>query len=1298
MLGSCFRAPRRATFLVVATALVTVTMSLIDRLPVSAQTANSPPTFPSSESGERNLAENTAARSRIGSPVAAADPDGDTLTYTISGDDAGAFDVDQSTGQLLSSGSLDYETKTSYSFTMSVHDGKDADGNPDTTIDDTIDVSVTVTNVDEAGTVSLHPAQPQMGTVLRATLSDPDGSVSDVTWYWSRSKDRKQWYVSDFGLWSLFVPTATERGRYIRAWATYTDGHGSGKRAIAVSDHAVSPAAPAPPLTVVTLVSGLTIPWDVAFAPDGTMLFTQRSGVLSSRLADGTVQTVTADLSDLVSAGERGLMGIVVDPSFSSNRRFYTCQGHSGGGVQVVAWTIDAAYKEATRVADPLVGGIPGTNIGSGCRLRFGPQGYLWISTGDAFVGTNPQSLDSLGGKILRVDASTGSGAPTNPFSSPNSPLIYSYGHRNPQGLAQRPGTEEMWAVEHGPAWDDEINLLERGGNYGWDPASDDEESGYDIRSSMTDLAEFPDAVEAKWSSGYPTVAPSGGIFLEGDAWAEWEGRLAVATLGTRSLLIFDFDADGSFVSLVIPTRLARNYGRLRTPMLGPDGALYITTSNGGGSDRILRVVPSRSPTFPADADTGSVVENSELSTTVATVTATDRDGDALTYSLSGPDASSFTVPDASVGELRSNHELDFESKQSYEVVVTATDPWGLSDSVTLTIVVIDVDEPPSITGNASVEYAEGRTSTLGRYAAEDPEGEDVAWSLAGDDGLAFSISRAGQLSPRKALDYEQPSDADRDGVYAVTVQASDGPNTASLDVSVTVTNVEEAGTIDLSSSQPRVGVETAAALTDPDGSVSGVTWAWARSSDRGDWSTIVGAASARYTPSDDDLNSFIRAEARYSDGEGSGKTALAVSANPVQAPPESNHPPRFPTSETGVRSVDESAASGTPIGLPVTAEDPDSGDTLNYVLGGSDLPSFDLDEHSGQLRTKAELDFERRSAYAVTVTAMDLAGEHAAITVSINVSDVNEAPAFATQTTEHFVSENAAPGENVGPPLVARDPEGDRVTYTLAGSDASSFHLDGDSGQLQTRHPLDDGSKSRYSVVVIAADTSGLSGRIAVTITVRRSSGREGDGGGGGGGGGGAPAGAEEPEEAEAFADLEEAGVHEQSVRALAASGVLEGTGCGGGLLCPLEPLLRWEMAVWLIRVVDGAEPQPARLVRFEDIDGDVWWAPHVERLAELGITVGCSTEPPARYCPNKPVTRGQMASFLARAFELAPAAEAGFADTADTVHRADIDALFAARITVGCLRDPIRYCPRQSTTRAQMASFLGRAVALRN
>ena len=648
---------------------------------------NSNPEFPSA-SLVRRVAEHTATGQPIDSPVEADDADGNPLQYALSGMDADLFDINSSTGQLLTRAALDYEVEDEYEVVVSVSDGKDTNDLPDDNeVDDSVRVTIEVTNVDEPGSVSLFPAQLRAWTVVRAALSDPDGvDLHAVSWQWEESSDKTAWTRIDGATQADYTPTDSVQGQYLRATAGYTDGQGTGKTTEVVSDHVVGEREPGPELTVVPLVSGLSVPWGIAFAPDGTLLFTERGDRLSSRLTDGTVQSVSADFDDLLVSGEAGLMAIVVDPAFASNRRFYTCQAHTGPEVQVIAWTIDATYTAATRADDPLVDNIPAASQHSGCRLRFGPEGYLWIATGDASSGTVPQDRNSLGGKVLRVNSSTGAAAPGNPFGT----RVYTYGHRNPQGLARRPGTNQMWSVEHGPTVDDEINLLSAGGNYGWDPVP-----SYNEGVPMTDLVKFPGAVEARWSSGNHTLATSGGIFLEGEDWGEWDGRLAIATLKGRSLRVFEFSASGAFMSHVVAPGLDGAYGRLRTPMLGPDGALYVTTSNGAGADRILRVTASRAPAFLTDTQVQHVEENSSASDVVARVLALDPKGETLTYTLSGPDAPSFNIADATVGELRAKVALDYETRSSYEVIVTATNPGGFSDSVTLTINVTDVNEPP---------------------------------------------------------------------------------------------------------------------------------------------------------------------------------------------------------------------------------------------------------------------------------------------------------------------------------------------------------------------------------------------------------------------------------------------------------------------------------------------------------------------------------------------------------------------------------------------------------------------------
>lgn len=845
-----------------------------------AQTpANQDPQFPDSGAVSRSIDENTAAGMDIGAPIAATDPDGDSLTYTLGGDDADSFDIVESSGQLLTKASLDHETTSMYSLTVSVSDSKDADGNPDTAIDDTIEVGVRVTNIEEAGTVTLSPASARMGTVVRARVSDPDGIETTVTWRWASSDDGVDWSNISGATKSSYRPRQGQLGKRLRATADYRDGHSSERQAAAELVGMVAAPEQLPGLSVHTLVSGLSIPWGLTFAPDGTMLFTEREGRIRALLVDGTVNTVTADLSDLYKLHEVGLMAIIVDPGFANNRRFYTCQGHTGSIVQVIAWTIDDAYTEATRTRDPLVGDIPADVRHSGCRLRFGPAGNLWIATGDGLTGTSPQDLSSLGGKILRVDASTGAGATGNPFT--DAPLVYTYGHRNPQGLALRPGTSQMWAVEHGPLYDDEINLLEPGGNYGWDPVP-----RYNERVPMTDLEKYPDAVEAKWSSGPQRLATSGGVFIEGAEWGVWEGRLAVASLKDETLRLFEFDAEGTLQSEVIVTELNSRKARFRTPMMGPDGALYLTTSEGDDEDKILRIAPHQPPVFGTETVTAEVAENSPIGTVVATVAAYDPNYDTLTYSLGGPDAPSFAVTDTdSGGRVTLATIPDYENEPLFEVELTATDPQATSDSTTLIIEITDVDERPSLSGYPSARFDENATATVATFTAVDPENASIRWSVEGDDKWDFTIND-GALRFSAIPDFEHPADSNGDNIYRITVQASDGAYTVSHAFTVTVANLDEEGALALSPQPPQVGRALTATLSDPDSIVGTVEWLWERSADTSTWHAVSGAEGSRYTPAAPDRDHWLRVTATYADSHGSGKSLEAVTVGAVPSLP----------------------------------------------------------------------------------------------------------------------------------------------------------------------------------------------------------------------------------------------------------------------------------------------------------------------------------------------------------------------------------------------------------------------------
>ena len=263
--------------------------------------------------------------------------------------------------------------------------------------------------------------------------------------------------------------------------------------------------------------------------------------------------------------------------------------------MRLVELTLDVDNRRATRDRD-LVTGLPTADSGrhSGCRPTLGDDGLLYVGTGDSADPAAPQDRGNLGGKVLRLDPATGEAAEGNPFADADDAreqLVYSYGHRNVQGVAVRPGTGEIWTAEHGPSFDDEVNLITAGANYGWDPAQGGEESSYDESVPMTDTERYPDAVEAAWSSGETTEAICGAAFLEGEAWGEREGMLAITALKGAKLLLLRLDGD-SVTQVEIPEDLVDEHGRLRAARTGPDGALYVTTSN-GDDDKVLRITPA---------------------------------------------------------------------------------------------------------------------------------------------------------------------------------------------------------------------------------------------------------------------------------------------------------------------------------------------------------------------------------------------------------------------------------------------------------------------------------------------------------------------------------------------------------------------------------------------------------------------------------------------------------------------------------------------------------------------------------
>ena len=319
-----------------------------------------------------------------------------------------------------------------------------------------------------------------------------------------------------------------------------------------------------------TAATGLEAPWELAFLPDGRALLTERPGRV--RILSRTLQLDPRPLAeiDVAAIGEGGLLGLAVDPRFRRNRFVYIYRTTESGN-EVVRYRLGEDGLSGERV---VIGDIEAGAIHDGGRIRFGPDGRLYISTGDAGQDQLAQENGSLNGKILRIDAGTlrkGGGVPE----------VVSLGHRNPQGFDWQPGSDRLVASEHGDDGDDEVNVIRKGRNYGWPEARGEDHDGFEAPKSV-----YPDS-----------IAPSGATFvhLGGSAWT---GDYLIGCLVGEQIRRLSFD--GQKVTGDEPLFEGR-LGRVRTVVEGPDGALYALTNNrdGRGSprrgdDRVVRIVPPR--------------------------------------------------------------------------------------------------------------------------------------------------------------------------------------------------------------------------------------------------------------------------------------------------------------------------------------------------------------------------------------------------------------------------------------------------------------------------------------------------------------------------------------------------------------------------------------------------------------------------------------------------------------------------------------------------------------------------------
>ena len=1050
----------------------------------------------------------------------------------------------------------------------------------------THDVAVRVTDVDEAGTASIDRRQPQVSRPLSASLSDEDEGVTDERWQWARSEDGTTWTDIEGATSPRRNPAGADEGMYLRATVTYSDKFGAGKTASAVSANPVeaktlSNAAPSfaeqdrdddtPYIDITRSVAENTAVGRRVSATDAD------DDILFYELLD------TPDLED-----DYGDARFTID-SLSGQIRVGRVLGADDGeredeDTTTLAGTPALPEDEDADDAD---------NSEYVLRVRASDP-----STASATVNVivtvrdvnEPPTFGERVPTVLRVKENQ---APQV------DPLVITFGDDDSEVDAETFAATDQDSddvtVPHRVTGDDEeflgFDRLTKILGIKADHKPDyEEKSSYSItvvarsraRSTSLDVTievvDTEDVGEVSLSQRQPQVGidisatasdPDGGVSIK--RW-EWE-RSAEITVdeGTPSAECLD-DPDtpgigvvGSWITIdgassAVYTPTPSDVGRcLRATAIYTDnienpadaddeatGVLERLVQNNSAANAAPRFVDQdlNSPGDQSDRTSRKIAENTEAEESIGTpVSAFDEDDALLIYKLSGADAAFFDIS-RNNGQLETKASLNFEARNSYSVVVTATDPSGASDSIQVTINVTNVHDPVHITGGSSVRYPENSTDPVASFTAFD-EGEHVIrWSVSGDDKDLFTIDD-GVLYFREPPNYENPQSASTSAlllvknVYRVTVEAAGGTR----NVTVTVTDVDEAGTASIDRPQPQVDRLLSASLLDEDDMVEDERWQWARSQDGRTWTDMEGATSPQRRPAQADVGMYLRATVTYSDKFGAGKTASAVSANPVEAKTLADSAPSFAGQDDDeatpyidiVRSVPENTAVGMPIGEPVSALDPDEDILFYELLDTPDLEDdagdarFTIDSLTGQIRVGKVLGADpdeiededsttltgnpalpqgenagvaRNSEYVLRVRASDPSTASAIVNVIVKVTEVNEPPAFDDDApTLLSVVENTDPPVitigHGGPPIDAdtyavTDQDGSiadsyndtSYTYSVSGADGDDFSFDSGTLAFITGHEPDFEDQSSYSITVVAHSGEG-SRRLSATLDV---------------------------------------------------------------------------------------------------------------------------------------------------------------------------------------------------------------------
>ena len=1038
---------------------------------------------------------------------------------------------------------------------------------------DRLVVRVEVTNAEEPGTVTFTAATPRVGVPVTAMLEDPDGDERGHEWQWMVAPaDETTATAIDGATSATFTPRSSDLGKNLSVKVKYTDGNGKGQEATASVGTAdpVPVAAPAAPLFYKTAEDDADVvtKFDLDLGENTEPTFDPS---LHKKVGDIFVGHWQDDVATVLRYAVGGADGesfkIVTDGATPGLRSTVQLEAQvpldkeDKASYSVTVTAMDSDGSSATLAVTVKVIGLdemPDVSSSSAdCEETSDKTGYACDyeekGTGPVatFTATDPEGDPVLWDIVSSADSADAEDfkiSKDGVLSFKSSPNFEPEGTGNTYVVIVR-ATDDAYDIAV-PAADVDAPPSKATMKTVTVMVTNVEEPGSVTLTVATDIGGT--------STQVPVLQPQMGVELTAtlsdddgvtDGTLKWEWYRGSTKINDGTI------TDVGLTSTYEP-RESDIGSRLTAKATYMDGEDANNPKMADSSrTRAVRAKPEDNnvPEFPdqkpetsdiADGDKDQerqVAENTPAGRNIgAPVTAKDQ-GDVLAYSLSAApipnedDASLFAI-DIATGQLKTKGKLNREVTDGdmRVVMVTAVDPFGESDTATVTIEIENEDESPTIderTAKTMLMYPEPvgvdmPTPVLWPYSAMDDEDDAsttaLSWKLEGADRFKLVIGNTteedrGQLKFVENPDFEKPADANKNNVYEVTVVVTDsGRLIDRLVVRVEVTNAEEPGTVTFTAATPRVGVPVTAMLEDPDGDERGHEWQWmVAPADETTATAIDGATSATFTPRSSDLGKNLSVKVKYTDGNGKGQEATASVGTadpvPVAAPAA---PLFYKTAEDDadvVTKFDLDLGENTEptfdpslhkkVGDIFVGHRDDAPSTiLKYAVGGTDGESFKIVTDSAasglrstvQLEAQVPLDKEDKASYSVTVTAMDSRGNSATLAVTVKVIDADEIPvvmlgglAITGMTRVDYAEDRT----DAVATYAAVGPDADQATWTLEGDDAGDFMIGRTDGVLTFRsspdyeRPADANTDNTYMVTVKADDGENMAMK---EVTVR--------------------------------------------------------------------------------------------------------------------------------------------------------------------------------------------------------------------